>query len=1034
MPMTVTRNPNLTVPLTANDIINTVQEFFGNNWWTGLSPENCVGFNSEKEYLQALPLLNLDLCSRQDVLDYFDNTWTLTELLFQGLKTYETYTRSPYHQLRHPLLFYYGHPAVLFVNKLRLSGLLTESTDIFLEKVLETGVDEMSWDDMSKNEMIWPTVLEVHAYRKKVYSLIKNLILHHPDIEKRTNDKTSSPLWALWMGFEHEKIHFETSSVLIRELPIELVETPKFWAPLHNSSLEKFNLIPKNEIDYPQNSWLQKKASSVKIGKNKSEKSFGWDNEYGERFINIKDFQYTEKLISNGEYYQFVQSGAYTQDEFWTTEGLMWRKFRNTKRPTFWMASGPEGLHEYKLRTIFSVISMPWSWPVEVNHHEAKAYGHWRKKKDQSKLHYRLMTEAEFKSFEVINDPVLQIKNYRLNNLNSDQTPHFNFKFSSPAPVDQNLLGNVWHLLEDQFNPLEKFEAHRLYDDFSSPCFDGKHHMIMGGSFISCGHEASIWARFHFRPHFYQHSGFRLAATLDGETDNQSFKFNRSTNYIHQKRTSVLDQIKTDTEWFKDIEQPIELNSNELKNITEQTQNKILDFYKNYSNMKASGTAHDPHLNFTKINFKVPYQTTRNFPVSPQSFSDNLKLVFDDLAPLSQLPGHPAYAAYVAGSGNVFSQLAQSVALTLNPFSGHYMMAPGLVTLEAESINWFLNLFKFDPSFATGYYTTGGSQANLAALSMARKNILKSSDLSKARIYVSSQAHHCIGKALDFLGFPTDSLKKIKNDRLLKMDIEDLKNCIDQDLKAGFKPMAIVGTAGSTNTGAVDALSEISEVAKKYQIWFHVDGAYGALFMLTTAGQSLLNGIAEADTIAFDPHKALCMPYGTGALLIKDKNKIHYDYLSSTSYMPPSPDEEQTGLQIDYADMSVELSRDWRGFRVWLPIKTLGINPFILNLEEKLALTKWLQDQIFLIDQLKIFQQAQLTILSFFVTGKNQEDSNLKTQKLLEVINHNNTLFLSASSVDSQKIIRICLLGHRLHFDRLEKFVAELKEQVKALI
>ncbi|MFZ3230912.1 MAG: 5-histidylcysteine sulfoxide synthase [Pseudobdellovibrio sp.] len=1033
MSVTITRNPNLSVPANLKPTANEVIKKFGDTWWTGLAPEMCPGFNLDKKYLQSLPLLNLDICTKQDVLDYFDNAWTLTELLFQGLKTEEVFIRPPYHQLRHPLIFYYGHTVVVFINKLRLAGLMDKPIDVYLEKVLEIGVDEMSWDDMSKNEMLWPSLQEVHAYRKKCYSLIKNLIISQSDIGSDKSVKINSPLWSIWMAFEHEKIHFETSSVLIRELPIQYVETPKFWAPLHPSYKNLKNTFPKEEIDFKQNSWVKYSEKVVLLGKSEDEKSFGWDNEYGHRKVELKSFQVSQMLISNGEYFEFVRSGDYIQDEFWQPEGLLWRKFRNTKRPSFWVASGPEGLHEYQLRTIFEIIPMPWDWPVEVNNHEAKAYAAWKEKKDQSKLRYRLMTEAEHVAIrkEIKIDPVLQLEAYSMAKPTNYEGINFNFIWSSPSPVDTNSFGNVWHLLEDQFNPLEDFKVHKLYDDFSTPCFDGKHNMMLGGSFISCGHEASRWARFHFRPHFYQHSGFRLAATLDGSADNNSFKFNKSNDYTHQTRASVLDQITTGAEWFKKIDQPLEPSQNELKELLQLTENKVLNFYKNYEDMKPSGTAHDPNKNFVRDDFSVPYMPSKNFPRHGKDFSEQLKLIFDELAPQAQLPGHPGYAAYVSGSANVYSNLAQLISQTINPFTGHYMMAPGFVTLEAEAVNWFLNLFQFPKKTSIGYFTSGGSQANLAALSMARKNILKTSDLSLARVYTSSQAHHCVGKALDFLGFPTETLQKISVDSNLKMDMADLESKIKSDIANGFKPFAIVGTAGSTNTGAVDPLDQIAKIAKQNKLWFHVDGAYGALFMLTEKGKIILKGIELADSLAFDPHKALCLPYGTGGLLVADINNIRYDYLSSSTYMPPSPEAEDTGIKIDYADLSIELSRDWRGLRVWLPIKTLGIEPFVLNLEEKFKLTEWLENEITKIKGLKIYTDSQLTIVSFYVEGVSQADSSQRTQKLIEQINNDETLFLSSCTIKDQKIIRVCLLGHRLHFDRLNQFVTKLKEFVK---
>ncbi|MBY0413064.1 MAG: 5-histidylcysteine sulfoxide synthase, partial [Bdellovibrionales bacterium] len=390
MAVTITRNPNLSKSGKDISFNHELNKEFGDSWWTGLPPQACPGFDQERSALVALPLLNINLCSRQDVLDYFNNSWTLTELLFQSLKVEEAYIRPPYHALRHPLIFYYGHPAVLYVNKMRLAGLINDPIDLYLEKVLETGVDEMSWDDMSKNEMKWPRVSTVRLYRKKVYDLMINLIKTHPDLNDPKKLHKSSPWWSLWMGMEHEKIHFETSSVLMRELPVEYVETPKYWVPLHPSKN-----APNTTI---ANSWEKKNGVKVNVGKPHDTESYGWDNEYGSRTVDLKDFQYTKNQITNYEYLEFVSSGGYVNDKYWGDEGLSWRKFRNTKRPTFWVATGPEGSHQYELRTVFEIIPMPLAWPVEVNFHEAVAYCNWKTDVDKTKLQYRLFTEGEFVS------------------------------------------------------------------------------------------------------------------------------------------------------------------------------------------------------------------------------------------------------------------------------------------------------------------------------------------------------------------------------------------------------------------------------------------------------------------------------------------------------------------------------------------------------------------------------------------------------------------------------------------------------------
>jgi 5-histidylcysteine sulfoxide synthase len=1007
MPVSITRNPNLTKVGKGIFYKSELQNSFGDIWWTGLDPEHCPGFDQERQCLVALPLLNLNICTRADVLDYFNNSWTLTELLFQGLKTEDAYARPPYHGLRHPLLFYYGHPAVLYLNKLRLAGFYSEPINLYLEKVLETGVDEMSWDDMNKNEMEWPSVEAVHEYRKIIYKLVSETIKTHPDLDfkDRAPGKLplqNSPWWALWMGMEHEKIHFETSSVLIRELPIELVETPKFWAPIHPS---------KEDNTIHENSWVKKVGGEVTIGKPKSTPSFGWDNEYGERKVSIKDFQYTKFQITNREYLEFVASGSYIKDSYWKEEGLFWRKYRNTKRPTFWCAVGPEGSHEYELRTIFEIIPMPWNWPVEVNYHEALAYTNWKNEKANIKLHYRLLTEAEFDCLRNKDvDEVLQKKDFKLKS-------NFNFKWSTPENVTEELTGNVWHWIEDQFNPLPNFEINSLYDDFSTPCFDGKHQMILGGSFISTGHEASRYARFHFRPHFNQHSGFRMAATCDGSIDNGSIKLVKTDEYIHPRRENVLDQM-TKSEWWKKIDQPLEMDEEEMKTLFDQTQVEVLKYMKDFEAMSPMGTAHDTDTNGLKKDFILPYQMTKNFPERPENYHTLLKLIFNEMAPLSQLPGHPGFAAYVAGSGNTISNTAQLIAQTLNPFTGHYMMAPGLVALEQEVIKWFISLVGYDDKLALGYLTTGGSTATMNALIMARLNKLEGYDYSKVTGYMSSEAHHCAAKAWVMLGFKKENLRLIPATKY-KIDLSELQKSITNDRALGLNPFFLVGTVGTTKTGSVDNINALADIAAKENLWLHADGAYGALFMLTAKGRELLTGIERSDSIALDPHKALSIPYGTGCLLVKDCKNMSFDYISDDSYMPPKP----TMGDHDYADISPELSRDYRGLRVWLPIKTLGIAPFIINLEEKLNLSTWLCSELKKINELVVVSDPELTIQAF--AHKKGDEA---TRELMKKINSKGTLFLSSCTLEGHLAIRVCLLGYRVHYERLQTALNEIRQ------
>jgi 5-histidylcysteine sulfoxide synthase/putative 4-mercaptohistidine N1-methyltranferase len=347
-------------------------------------------------------------------------------------------------------------------------------------------------------------------------------------------------MWALAMAFEHEKIHLETSSVLFRETPIHLMQVPKGWPALHPSAkVSRGNTNPQPGADFPENKMLPVEGKEVVLGKPRDFPSYGWDNEYGYRSVTVASFSASKYMITNGEFWHFVKSGGYRAETYWTPEGWHWRKHRNMKWPFFWEQDGPAGSMQFKLRTIFEVTDMQWDWPVDVNYHESKAYCAWKAEQDGlagKPEAYRVITEAEH---HLIRDASVQHAQARSDPQN-DRTmrvggEHFadasmgpgaanvNLQWGSQCPVDalppstsghHDTMGNAWEWTEDHFNPLEGFEVHHVYDDFSAPCFDGRHHMIMGGSFASMGDNGgSIFCRYHFRPHFLQHSGFRLVSS-----------------------------------------------------------------------------------------------------------------------------------------------------------------------------------------------------------------------------------------------------------------------------------------------------------------------------------------------------------------------------------------------------------------------------------------------------------------------------------------------------------------------------------------
>lgn len=271
------------------------------------------------------------------------------------------------------------------MNKLRVAGVLSKPVNPYFESIFEVGVDEMLWDDMHKNDMIWPTVSEVYEYRKDVYDTVVDVIMNHPSLEcengkERLVVNQNHPMWALFMGFEHERIHLETSSVLFRETHIDLVQRPKNWPGLHPSVYEGATKRshPVVGTDYPQNDMIPVEGKSVLLGKPDDFPSYGWDNEYGERTVSVPNFQASKFMVTNGEYWQFVSEGGYRDKKYWCEDGWAWRSHRNMKGPFFWKQIGPQGSHEYGLRLIFEEVPMQWDWPVDVTYYESKAYCRWK--------------------------------------------------------------------------------------------------------------------------------------------------------------------------------------------------------------------------------------------------------------------------------------------------------------------------------------------------------------------------------------------------------------------------------------------------------------------------------------------------------------------------------------------------------------------------------------------------------------------------------------------------------------------------------
>ena len=448
---------------------------------------------------------------RTEIRDYFHATFDQYESLFSVLKDDRVFYQRP-EPLRHPLIFYFGHTATFFTNKLMVSKIIDQRINPDMESMMAIGVDEMSWDDLDEKNYDWPSVDAVRVYRQQVRQVVDGLIDTLPlTLPIQWND----PFWIILMGIEHERIHLETSSVLIRQLKIDQVQPSKDWP------------ICQETGSAPSNQLCEVSGATVHQGRSLPSATYGWDNEYGSKSTEVESFKASSFLVSNEEFLGFVQDGGYTTESWWSEEGWQWRNFKQVEHPIFWLKDGDK----FRYRTMLEEIDMPWNWPADVNFHEAKAFCNWLSAKTGKQL--RLPSEPEW---------------YRLYELNieEDHTDwikapgNINLEYwASSSPVNKfmhgqfgDVIGNVWQWTETAIDGFEGFSVHPAYDDFSIPTFDGRHNLIKGGSWISTGNEAHRDSRYAFRRHFYQHAGFRYVESR--EAVDQTFNSYETDEFISQ--------------------------------------------------------------------------------------------------------------------------------------------------------------------------------------------------------------------------------------------------------------------------------------------------------------------------------------------------------------------------------------------------------------------------------------------------------------------------------------------------------------------
>jgi aromatic-L-amino-acid decarboxylase len=416
-------------------------------------------------------------------------------------------------------------------------------------------------------------------------------------------------------------------------------------------------------------------------------------------------------------------------------------------------------------------------------------------------------------------------------------------------------------------------------------------------------------------------------------------------------------------------------------------------------------------------------------PEAGRALADLLEVIERASRPGFTVPS-PGYLAFIPGGGLVTSAVGDLIAGVLNRYTGLAFPAPGLVALEADVLRWLGDLVGMPPS-CVGVLTTGASLATLSALVAARHDRL-GEQFSDGVLYVTDQTHLACGRAARVIGLPESGIRLVGTDDHERMDVTALEAAIAEDRARGRRPWCVIGSAGTTNSGVIDPLGTLADVAAREGLWFHVDAAYGGAFALTERGRTRLAGIERADSVVLDMHKGFFLPFGTGCLLVRDETILRESHASGAA--PYLASVSALGDELpDFASYTPELSREYRGLRLWLPLHLHGVGAFRSALDEKLDLAELVYAELHADPHLLVLAPPALATVAFRMAGADDATDELTTE-LMHRVNDEQRVFLSGTHFAGRFWARICVLNHRTHEARVREALEAISRHAAALV
>ena len=375
------------------------------------------------------------------------------------------------------------------------------------------------------------------------------------------------------------------------------------------------------------------------------------------------------------------------------------------------------------------------------------------------------------------------------------------------------------------------------------------------------------------------------------------------------------------------------------------------------------------------------------------------------------------HLGYIPGGGIYVSALGDYLAAVTNRFAGVFFPAPGAVRMENMLLDWMRDLVGYPRETTAGNLTSGGSIGNLMGVVAARDAFgLRGKDLEHTVVYVSEQAHHSVNKALRIAGLGECVERPVPLDEGYRMDARALERMISEDRAKGLRPFLVIAAAGTTDTGVVDPIQELGDLCARDELWFHVDAAYGGFFVLCDEGRKIVTGLETSHSVVMDPHKTLFLPYGSGAVLVKDRQSLFESHHYSPNYLQ---DARRAQDEVSPSDVSPELSKHFRGLRLWLPLLLHGVRPFRAALEEKMLLARYFHARVGELPGFEVGPFPELSVVCFRYVPKDG-DADKFNEKLVRAIHRDGRVFLSSTLLDGTFTLRFAAGAFRTHLDTVE--------------